>query len=136
MSTIYWITRLDAINSISITFLVFSIVTSIIFFMLFIINYCSLQQECHSDRYYEEAKKFKKVGIKGLKISVPIFVISILSLIFVPTTRQAFLIYGVGGAIDYLKENPTAKQLPDKCIKALDRWVDSIETEEKKDSIN
>ena len=35
------------------------------------------------------------------------------------------LIYGVGGTVDYIKANPTAKKLPDKCINALDKWVDS-----------
>ena len=35
--------------------------------------------------------------------------------------NDALLIYGVGGTIDYVKSNKTAKQLPDKCIKALDK---------------
>ena len=26
------------------------------------------------------------------------------------------MICGVGSTIDYIKENPTAKQLPDKCV--------------------
>ena len=42
------------------------------------------------------------------------------------------MIWGVGGTIDYVKSNDTAKQLPDKCIKALDEWVESMYEEEKK----
>lgn len=34
------------------------------------------------------------------------------------------MIYGVGGTIDYIKENHTAKQLPDKYIKILNKWTD------------
>jgi hypothetical protein len=34
-------------------------------------------------------------------------------------------IYGIGGTIDYLKSNETAKRIPDKCIKALDLYIDS-----------
>lgn len=33
---------------------------------------------------------------------------------------------------DYVKSNETAKQLPDKCIEALDKWVDSLNEQEKK----
>ena len=54
-------------------------------------------------------------------------------MVFTPTTKQALLIYGVGGTIDYIQANPTAKQLPDKCINALDKWVDTWNTEEKKE---
>lgn len=35
------------------------------------------------------------------------------------------------GTIDYVKSNETAKQLPDKCVKALDKWVDNLNEEEK-----
>lgn len=46
------------------------------------------------------------------------------------------MIYGVGSTIDYIKENPTAKQLPDKCVKILDKWVDEqLQKEKRKDGI-
>lgn len=32
---------------------------------------------------------------------------------------------------DYIKNNETAKQLPDKCINALDAWVESLTQEEE-----
>ena len=43
------------------------------------------------------------------------------------------LIYGVGGTIDYIRKNDTAKQLPDKCIKVLDCFADKYIDEPKKD---
>jgi len=49
--------------------------------------------------------------------------------VFIPTKKDALLIYGVGGTIDYIKQNPTAKQLPDKCVKVLDKWVDNWSTD-------
>ena len=70
---------------------------------------------------------------KLLKVVVPVFTISLLIEVFIPTTKEALVIYGVGGTVDYLKANPTAKKLPDKCINALDKWVDSFSTE-KNDS--
>lgn len=42
------------------------------------------------------------------------------------------MIYGVGGTIDYIKDNPTAKQLPDKYFKILDKWADEQLEKEKK----
>lgn len=64
-----------------------------------------------------------------LETGYAILFISALVIVFVPSRSQLYIIYGVGGTIDYLKENPTAKELPDKCIKALDTWVDSINKE-------
>lgn len=131
MNEIYWITRFDGINTIFITFLVISTIASALFIIVYIVNYCN-EQEC-SGVYKEEYKSYQKLGTKFLKITIPIFIVSCLGVIFVPTTKQALLIYGVGGTIDYVKTNPTAKQLPDKCIKALDGWVDSWNIE-KNDS--
>jgi hypothetical protein len=44
----------------------------------------------------------------------------------VPTTNQALIIYGVGGTIDYVKNSDKAKQLPEKAIMALDKYLESI----------
>ena len=62
-----------------------------------------------------------------------IFVTIIACLInfFIPTTNEALMIYGVGGTIDYIKSNDTSKQLPDKCVKALDKWVDNLNEEKQ-----
>lgn len=65
------------------------------------------------------------------KIGVIVFLVSVFINILIPTTNQALLIYGVGGTIDYIKSNSTAKQLPDKCVKALDKWVENLTKEEK-----
>ena len=61
-----------------------------------------------------------------------IFVTIIVGLInfFIQTTNEALMVYGIGGTIDYIKSNKTAKQLPDKCIKALDKWVENLKKEE------
>ena len=61
-----------------------------------------------------------------------IFVTIIACLInfFIQTTNEALMVYGIGGTIDYIKSNKTAKQLPDKCIKALDKYLDNLAKEE------
>ena len=57
-----------------------------------------------------------------------IFVTIIVGLInfFIPTTNETLIIYGIGGTLDYIKSNETAKQLPDKYIKTLNKWVDNL----------
>ena len=61
-----------------------------------------------------------------------IFVTIIVGLInfFIPTTNEALMVYGIGGTIDYIKSNETSKQLPDKCVKALDKYLDNLTKEE------
>lgn len=46
--------------------------------------------------------------------------------------KEAFMIWGLGGTIDYIKSNDTAKQLPDKCIEALDKWVETLNENKEK----
>lgn len=123
MSEIYWITRFDPINTCAMVFLILSAIVTAIFIIGFFISLA------------EDEKESLPVIKKMLKISTPILVVCLLIKIFVPTTKEALLIYGVGGTIDYVKSNPVAKQLPDKCVNALDKWVDSWSIEEKPDTI-
>ena len=41
------------------------------------------------------------------------------------------MIIGIGGTIEYLKSNDTAKELPDKVIMAIDKLLDDTIEEEK-----
>ena len=62
-----------------------------------------------------------------------VFGISALITAATPTTKEAYFIYGVGSTIDYIQSNPKAKQIPDKCIDALNQWVDNLNKEEEKE---
>lgn len=138
MNEIYWITRLDITHTLVIVLFVASIVMSLVSIIFYL---CNNGQSIHdANRGYEKtAKEYREYANISKKVfkkyCIASLIFSTLLLIFVPTTKQAMLIYGVGGTIDYIKQNPTAKQLPDKCVKALDKWVDSWNTKEKKDSI-
>ena len=50
--------------------------------------------------------------------------------IIIPTQHDLMVIYGLGGTIDYIKSNDKAKELPDKVVDALTRYIDHIEKEE------
>ena len=132
MNEIYWITRLDAICCILICI---SVSSSFVLIVSFYLALCSRNdaetyKEYHGcwDEYMREYKKW----MRNAKRCAVIFFVSFFMNTFIPTTNEALLIYGVGGTIDYIKSNDTAKQLPDKCVKALDKWVDNL-NEEKQD---
>lgn len=113
MNEIYWITRLDAANSLLIALAVISAVAIVIFTILY---FAGIEDE------WEEIPIFKRI----IKASIPTLIISLLLYVFTPTKEDMFLIYGIGGTVDYIKQNDKVKQLPDKCINALDAWVDSL----------
>ena len=130
MNEIYWITRLDAICCISISIFVSS---SFVLLVSFYLALCSRNDaETYKeysgcwDKYMQGYKKW----MRNAKRCAVAFFVSVFINIFIPTTNQALLIYGVGGTIDYIKSNGTAKQLPDKCVKALDKYLDNLTKEE------
>lgn len=60
-----------------------------------------------------------------------VFGFSLTFAVAIPNTTDIYLIYGVGSTIDYIQSNPKATQLPDKCIDALNRWVDNFNKKEE-----
>lgn len=123
MSDLYWIIVLGNLKAL------FS-ASSFVFGILLITCVVTLLV-AYSEGYKEE---IIKRNMKFTKILLLSFIFSLLPVMFIPSTKEMYLIYGVGGTMDYLKSNPTAKQLPDKCVKALDKWLDSTMDEEKKEN--
>lgn len=127
MSEIYWITRFDLICDLCIFFAVTSGILAFIFAICYLC--CKSEQEKgHSGFEY-----WIKFHNKSFKIEMTSFILFVSASIMTPTTKEALLIYGVGGSIDYLKTNDVAKQLPDKCINALDAWIESFNNTENND---
>lgn len=120
MSEIYWITKLDSIVNASELIAVLGVVLSGFAFVLFAINMS------------DENKKWISFWKKGFIICLVVTLFAGISSIFIHTSKDAMLIFGVGGTIDYIKSNETIKQIPDKCINALDAWVDSLTKKESK----
>ena len=134
MNEIYWITRLDAICCILICISVSSS------FVLLVSFYLALSSRDDAETYKEYSgcwdrymRGYKK-WMRNAKRCAVIFFVSVFINIFIPNTNEALLIYGVGGTIDYIKSNDTAKQLPDKCIKALDKYLDNLENQKENEN--
>jgi flagellar biosynthesis protein FliP len=126
MNLLYWITRLNAICIIS--YLV--IIASIIILITCYLNISWKADVIRAARGYNNDAERRKCVIvivklkRLLKRSWVALSVSLLVAIITPTTHEAYIIYGVGGTIDYLQQNKDAKQLPDKCVKALNCFLD------------
>lgn len=130
MFEIYWLTRVDTLNTLFGWMIAIPVVVGIIMFIVFLIS----MEDIRNEEVDENWLSFKKYCRKFRNVLLPVFIVGILGTGFCPTKNDMLLIYGVGGSIDYLRNNPTAQKLPDKCIEALDAWVDEL-FPEKKDSI-
>ena len=124
MNELYWIERLDAVN---VTFVIIQI-----FPKLYMI-YEYIESNVVS---YTEKQCIDKGIYKAKKVSYVIIAISLLILIFTPTTKEMYRIIGIGETINYLRQNEASKELPDKCIKALDLFLDKITGDNKETNSN
>jgi hypothetical protein len=123
MFEIYWLTRVGVIGNVC---QVIAIICLIIvgIYMIFYPMFLDLS---------DNKQAFKSWVKKSAFVILPIWFISLLGLIFVPTQKEMLLIYGLGTTVDYIKSNDKAKELPDKAVDALTRYIDTISKEDKED---
>ena len=107
-----------------------SVVACILFFvsLVVLIGFTIVYYNYSYNGYNEEEKK---TILSIIKKTLICFILSCIFSIFVPSSNQMTKIYGIGGTIDYLKSNETAKRISDKCIKALDLYIDNQIKESK-----
>ena len=115
MSEIYWLTRLDQLVGLFNVWAFFSAIALLVTIYLIL------------DDFKDEVKRTAKI-IRN--VSIVVFNISVIGRVFVPTEKEMTMILGLGQTIDYIQENKTIKELPDKCVEALDAWVESLTKEE------
>ena len=109
MWLIYLITILDNLEFISMTLSVIG------FFLTLVTVGVSIADE-------DTAKnplvvKLRKLSIIFLSIFTPIC-------LFVPNSKQAATIFAVGTTIEYVQNNEKIKELPDKAVLCLDKFID------------
>lgn len=113
MWELYWLTRVDFIIAIA-TMLLFA---SMVIFISIIIGWT------------QEAEIPDKVKYLR-KCSCIVGAISLITIFLIPTKEDLLLIYGLGPTIDYIQDNKKVQELPDKCVEALSKWVDSLDNKE------
>ena len=67
--------------------------------------------------------KLRKLSIIFLSIFAPMA-------LFVPNSKQAAMIFAVGTTIEYVQNNEKIKELPDKAVLCLDKFIDEYLNEE------
>lgn len=120
MELLYWITRFDALRMVFDTILISSGILGGVLTIILIIGNTEIEDHIFNSM------------LKYLKIFAATFIITLTVKAFVPSTKEALMIFGVGSTIEYLKSNEKAMQLPDKCIDALDTWVEELNKKERK----
>ena len=116
MSELYWLGVLGNLNDLGGAIAVLLFIALCFCFFL-----------CSEDDL--EPSPFMKKMFKGSMFAI---VLGVVMAIFIPSQKNLLIIYGVGGTIDYLKENKDANKIPDKCVKALDKYLDDALKEDKK----
>jgi len=115
MWLIYLITMLDNLEFISIILTLLGLFGTIILTITMV-----------DDQY---AQKDIRV-IKLRKLSIILFSIFAPIALFVPNSKQAAMIFAVGTTIEYVQNNEKIKELPDKAVLCLDKFIDEYLKEE------
>ena len=122
MKEIYWLQVIGNFGELSVVALIVTIIALIIL----TIGYCAFE-------VYDDDDRAKQAAIvKWLRRSVVGIAISVVGVVFIPGDKELMAIYGIGGTIDYIKSSDKAKELPDKVVDALTKYLETL-NEEKKD---
>ena len=133
MDNLYLITRLDDIRAAFIALVVLASIAAITFIVVYFCHKGELagKTEDSINNYHQDDVYWCKIGKKGTRWSLIIFFISMITLCVIPTTKQGLLLFGVNETIEYCTKHPEAKQIPDKCIRALNKYLDEeLKTDE------
>ena len=117
MSELYWISIIGKLNTFFWIMFGVSIFVGVILLMIYFIN-----------DYEDDQIKLAK----PIKLTIISTIVCGLCGIIIPGKNEAYFIYGAGTIVDYCKDSPKVKEVPDKAIDALNRYIDSI-TEDKKE---
>lgn len=124
MWELYLISRIGVIHEVFVAVTVISILTAIFCYIVSITTDDWSGEDICNEWQKSKLRKFAN------KLFV-VFGFSVLITAITPTKEDAYFIYGVGSIIDYIQSNPKAKQIPDKCIDALNQWVDNLNDKEE-----
>lgn len=122
MFDLYLLTRLGTLSYVSIFI---TIIFGFASFVLFVASQ-NIKSDLYSFNREDSARhtlELRKQFAKYFKNCFIIFLVSLVITIIVPSKRECYLIYGGGIVIEYLKDNPKVKEIPDNAIDALNNWL-------------
>lgn len=119
MWLVYLILISDAVTT---TATVFAAVSGIGWFVTFILSCVATAQQNSSRPDFD--KDDQKAIDKIKKVCLSIFIPCLFAALFIPNSKQLAVIYTAGNAIEYVQGNEKIKELPDKAVQCLDKFVD------------
>lgn len=130
---LYFISIFDSIIGVSIVFSILGIVAAVAWIICVCLN-AGIEEDTSSS-YDMECLRTNNMVIKISKPFVRVGIVCLIIATFLPSTKQGYMIYGISNTVEYIKSNKTARELPNKAIVAIDRWLDE-EMECDKDTTN
>lgn len=112
MKLMYLAQILDSFNTIAGV----GVFCSVVFIIISFIAFCAESDEGN------DTSRPKKLMKKSFRWAI----FFCLLLIFCPSKREVYEIYGIGKTLDYLGSNEKVQQLPDKAVDALNAWLDDF----------
>ena len=116
MSELYWISVIGKLNTFFWIMFGIGVFAAAILFILYFIN-----------DYEDDQIKLAK----PIKLTIISTIVCGLCGIIIPGKNEVYFIYGAGTIVDYCKDNSNVKEVPDKAIDALNRYLDSIAEDKK-----
>ena len=109
------------------------ILLSVIFGLLFaIFTMLDIVGKCENPKDYNAfSENAKTVFKKTRKISIWIFIPSLLVALLLPSSKQAAIIYTAGSTFEYVQNNEKIQELPDKAVDCLNKFIDDYLNEDE-----
>ena len=137
MKELYWITRLDAFLNWTtglkiVAWIILALVLlAVFFYFIFFLTGEIKEEKINSEKY----KRFKRVlWACGIPSSL-IVIITSLILIFVPSTKEACMIYLGGSVVDYVQGSEKIQEIPDKVVTLATDYLDTLVTKKEKKNV-
>ena len=125
MGLIYLLLMLDNITTLFIVVGVLSALVWAITAILSIVGEAERNSR-YSNWTEENIALTKRIRNTMLKIFIPFLTLGV----FLPNSKQAAIIFSVGQTIEYVKGNEKLKELPDKAVMCLDKFISEYLEEE------
>lgn len=129
MIDLYFISIFDSIIGVCVSGTICGLVAALAWIVCVVLN--SYIDKEDLNRYDERCLETNNTLIKIAKPFVYAGIVCLVIATFLPSTKQGYMIYGVSNTIEYIKSNEKAKELPDKVVMALDKWLEREINNEK-----
>lgn len=123
-SKIYWLTRLDYINSLFIILLISSILALFVYYLVKVMD-------CLDEKDRQEYKaNYGKIKTGAFYT----YIISILIVVFIPTKNDMIMIYAGGKTMNYVQSDTSLKKIPYQTTQIISEYLDKSIKEIKDDN--